>query len=99
MPRYLCLVVLNVVGWIAVLAASRMGLFSPFPGWVDASFAVSLGLPLLPLLMLQPDKHWIGFDMLTVVLIPFTWAAMVEWGLRRYVDRPEESDPKESDPG
>lgn len=93
MRRWWWLVGFNFVT-CAAFAALALAIF-PFVGpkfflsWWKIAFVFPTSLPLVPLTLLanpRPDSY-------AVLLVnPFLWAAIVEWLLRRFLDRPNDSD-------
>lgn len=93
MRRYFTLVLLNVFGWYLLgMAHWRLGLVSQAPEWLVLSVVASWGFPVTPLALVVPLPRHRVLDFVILISVPLLWAAMVEWLLRRFVDRSKSSD-------
>jgi len=88
MKRWGLLVFANMLAMGGLVAMAEA--FDDPPWWFLAA-VVSLGSPMVLLLVapFRPDPPLLA---LILPVNPFLWAAFVEWMLRRYVDRPKDSD-------
>ena len=93
-PRYFVLVLLNLFGWYLLgMAHMKLELAATAPDWLVFSVTASWGFPTVPLAYVLPEpphRSAIGFAML--ISVPLLRAAMVECLIRRFVDRPKDSD-------
>ena len=95
MWRWLTLLALNILAHGFVLFL--MIWFDPIPLAFYIALQLSLGFPLyIVIYLFKTDLHL--FEALALMALnPFLWATMVEWGLRRFVDRPKDSDAGEGE--
>ena len=89
--RWFLLAGANFFGWLIL---GILGTAVPRSGTAENvvfSIEIALGLPLS--LLGGFVRHWgVTFALLLIFVNPFLWATMVEWGLRRFVDPPKDSD-------